>query len=585
MSSISTTDGGYQYYQRKLGDLENEMRDETRRAREGYDERADAVEKESAANQRRLEKKTEEAVNDIRDHSSEQMERERRNAREEVDRARASVYDKYGRSQSEIAFHKKRADEAIQQAQQTIENQKTKSDRAIESTAEKVSKGAAERLTKNAQEEHDSRTRETGDLRQSIDALIENERAYGKEKGQGSADARREIENEARTREYVLRDQYENQLQQQLRKNDETEHELRQSAQQGLHDRDVQFSNDIRKMTQQHQDDQRILTDSTNHVVNQVRDMAKQQAEHSQEAMDRQAATMAKDHQDSLTHQAATFRQEKLTQREEDLSKIHYLENEIKGHITSGDQSWVSPAAEARMRTNFIQEFDKKHQAEVTRHDAKTDSMQKEYTSRLASVLEESDTRALNSEAHHQEEAHLQQHTLENHIDEMQKTHERLLRDKDYQSMRQTDALNHDYSNSLERQRHEYEGVINQMKSDYTQKISDLRQQRDFDAKMAQRNFAAQQYEISKSYERKLDEQKTGYEDALSNLKDQLATHQHEAERRTRQLLDEQAKGYEQKIAQMEYQTKERERTISDNYQDQIEKLKRSNALLIQRKS
>lgn len=585
MSSISNTDGGYQYYQRKLSDLESDMRDETRRARERYDERADALEKDTAANQRKLEKKTESAVNDIRDHSAEQIEKERKSAREDVDRAKASAYDKYGRSQSEIAYHKKRADEAIQQAQQDIENQKAKSDRAAESSTDKLTRGAAERLTKNAQEDHDSRTRETTDLRQSIDSLLENERVYAKEKGQGSADARREIENEARTREYVIKNQYENQIQQMQRKGDQMEHDLLQSNQRNIHDRDVQFSNDVRRMTQQHQDDQRILTDSTNRMVNQVRDMANQQAQHSQEAMDRQATGMARDNQENLTHQAETFRHEQQLQREQDVSDIHHLESEIKGHITSGDQSWVSPAAEARMRANFMQEFDKKHQAEVTRHKQKTDSMQNEYTHRLASVLEEADTRALVSESQHREESHLQQQTLENHIDEMQKTHERILRDKDYQATRQSDALNHNYSNSLERQRREYEGVINQMKTDHSEKMSQLRQQSDFESKMAQRDFKAQQYEISKSYERKLEEQKTGYEDALSNLKEQLATHQHEAERRTRQLLDEQAKGYEQKIAQMEYQTKERERTISDNYQDQIEKLKRSNALLIQRKS
>jgi len=182
-------------------------------------------------------------------------------------------------------------------------------------------------------------------------------------------------------------------------------------------------------------------------------------------------------------------------------------------------------------------------------------------------------------------EEHQQRQTLMNHIDDVQQTQERLLRDKDYQATRQTDALNHNYSNSLERQRREYEQVINQLKSDDSEKINQVRQQADFDAKMAQRNLATKQYEMAKSYERKLEEQKTQYEDVVANLKEQLATHHQEAERRTRQLLDEQGKGYEQKIAQMEYQTKERERTISDNYQDQIEKLKRSNALLIQRKS
>lgn len=68
-------------------------------------------------------------------------------------------------------------------------------------------------------------------------------------------------------------------------------------------------------------------------------------------------------------------------------------------------------------------------------------------------------------------------------------------------------------------------------------------------------------------------------------MKEELARNHSESERRNKQMLEEQSKGYEQKISQLEYQSKERERTISENYQDQIDKLKRSNALIIQRRS
>jgi hypothetical protein len=585
MSSISTTDGGYQYYQRKLSDLESDMKDETRRARERYDERADSLEKESVQNKRELEKQTEKSVNDIREHSSAQIEKERDAARADAASAKAAVYDKFGRANAEIAFHKKRSDEAIQQAQKEIENEKSKVAPAIESASHKISQASAERLNKNAREERDSRELENTDLRQSIQSLIENEKSYGKEKAQGTADARRELEHEASIRENVIRDQYENELSQAQLKSQQTEHELIRSAQQDRHDIDTQHARDIQKITQQHQDDQRALANSTESTIHQVQKMAREQAENSQASMNRQAASMNRDHQETLTNQANTFRREKQLQREEDQSQIHHLEGEIKGHITSGDPTWVSPAAEARMRENFMKEFTKKHDVQIQRDKDKTDSLQKEYSQRLSSTIETAETRAMSAENQHRVEEHQQRQTLMNHIDDVQQTQERLLRDKDYQATRQTDALNHNYSNSLERQRREYEQVINQLKSDDSEKINQVRQQADFDAKMAQRNLATKQYEMAKSYERKLEEQKTQYEDVVANLKEQLATHHQEAERRTRQLLDEQGKGYEQKIAQMEYQTKERERTISDNYQDQIEKLKRSNALLIQRKS
>jgi hypothetical protein len=325
--------------------------------------------------------------------------------------------------------------------------------------------------------------------------------------------------------------------------------------------------------------------ENNDRALNQTRELARLQVEGTERAMERQAENMSHAQEEALSHQAETFRNEQQSQNESNQSTIHRLENEIKEHTTSGDLTWVSPVAEARMRDGFIKEYGKKHDAEVQRHKDKTDSLQKEYTQRMASTIEAADARVTQTELQRRADEHLQRQTLMNHIDEVQQSKEQMLRDKDYQATRQSEALNHTYGSSLDRQRREYEAMINQIKIDSNEKITSVRQQADFDAKTAQRNFATQQYELTKGFERKMEEQKNAYEDTINTLKEQLGAQSHEAERRTRQLLDEQAKGYEQKIAQIEYQTKERERSISDNYQDQIEKLKRSNALLIQRKS
>jgi hypothetical protein len=57
-----------------------------------------------------------------------------------------------------------------------------------------------------------------------------------------------------------------------------------------------------------------------------------------------------------------------------------------------------------------------------------------------------------------------------------------------------------------------------------------------------------------------------------------------DTERREKQNYDDLARNYEQRIAQMEEQQKERERIITQNFEDQLDKVKRSNALLQQKK-
>jgi hypothetical protein len=117
-----------------------------------------------------------------------------------------------------------------------------------------------------------------------------------------------------------------------------------------------------------------------------------------------------------------------------------------------------------------------------------------------------------------------------------------------------------------------------------SEKINNIRQKADFDAKLAQRNFAMQHTELAHSYDKRLEDQKNMYEDTIADLKDQMIKGNRDSEHRTKLLLDEQQHGYDQKVATMEFQNKDRERTIAQSYQDEIDKLKRVNALLSQRK-
>ena len=137
----------------------------------------------------------------------------------------------------------------------------------------------------------------------------------------------------------------------------------------------------------------------------------------------------------------------------------------------------------------------------------------------------------------------------------------------------------------MDQQRRHYEDVIQDLKNDANARIASMRQDYEFNSKMAQKAFSARQNELIREYEKKLADQKSESDVQIADLKSALAVSQREADRRTRQALEEQSKGYEQRIAQNEFQTKERERVISQNYQDELEKVKRSNALLIQKKS
>jgi hypothetical protein len=111
------------------------------------------------------------------------------------------------------------------------------------------------------------------------------------------------------------------------------------------------------------------------------------------------------------------------------------------------------------------------------------------------------------------------------------------------------------------------------------------RQQARFEQKMAQRGFADKQNELIRDYERKLADMKVENNSVMDEVKQEADRNVRENSRMAKMAFDDQARAYEQKIAALEYQQKERERYLAENYQEDLEKLRRSNALLISKKS
>jgi hypothetical protein len=145
--------------------------------------------------------------------------------------------------------------------------------------------------------------------------------------------------------------------------------------------------------------------------------------------------------------------------------------------------------------------------------------------------------------------------------------------------------MNRNYSRLLARKSQEHEDALSVTRDDAANRIAEIRQEADFNAKMAQRSFSLRQNELIREYEKKLADQKTDYESRLDDLKSQSQANTRDVERKLKNELEAQTRASDQRLAQVEATNKERERYLTQNFQDEIEKVKRSNALLIQKKS
>lgn len=585
MSSVSSTDGGYSFYQKPLDDLENETKDETKRARERYEDRADRLEKFTREALEKQNRQGEEAANHIRDESADRVAQDRELARQAVERERALSYDRNGRAQKEIIANKKEAESQVQNAMDIADHRVKTSGTGVERQLEKQAGAYEDRLNENQYKDRMSREKETAELRKDIHTLTHNEGNYIREKGQGTTDAYRELENENRTRNEIADLQYRRQLEGYKESIAAGDRHNAQMMDEALRGREEHYTGVIQTLNMNNHEDQRDLLDRQNRMFKEA-ELSHQKSQAADDAKFEAFAQKAdQSKNDALASQDQIFKAETHDYRVENSAKLKEMEEQLHAQRTTDDETKISPAAERKFRNSVMQSYEKNFAAEQLRNKDRANALQEGYAKKAVAIQNEDQKKFFDAMSQKQIDEHLERQAYFATLDDVQKNHEIAIKNKNYENEKQVDHISRNYETTMDRQRRELEEQFADAKNDSQLKMSDLRQQHLFEARMAQKEFNTRQSELVRSYEKKLDEQKALSDNQITTLKEQMAHEHNETQRRTKQMLDEQSKGYEQKIAQLEYASKERERTISENYQDQIDKLKRSNALIIQRRS
>jgi hypothetical protein len=222
---------------------------------------------------------------------------------------------------------------------------------------------------------------------------------------------------------------------------------------------------------------------------------------------------------------------------------------------------------------------------ETEKNRASLDEVQKKYTDHYRKKVESFEDKE--TRANHD---HALARTRENaqYVDALQEVEARTsekVNQSEIQHEKEKDHLYRQFTHLMERQRRGYENTIEIHRADAEARLSSLRSETTSQAKLAQRAFTARQNEIIREYEKKLVDQKTEMDFKLQDVKAESQVELRATERRAKQELEAQARGYEQRIAQLEAQNKERERYITQNYQEELDRTRRSHELLSKKKS
>jgi hypothetical protein len=151
-------------------------------------------------------------------------------------------------------------------------------------------------------------------------------------------------------------------------------------------------------------------------------------------------------------------------------------------------------------------------------------------------------------------------------------------REQEFTSSKQRDHLIRNFERALERQRHDYTNMIENLKENAQSRINELQKNSELFTKEMQRNLQQKNNEMVRDYERRLDDQKNKFEGTVEDLKLKNFDELQDMDRKSKQELEKTIKNYEQRLAQVEAHYKNREDQISKGFQQELERATRAYA-------
>jgi hypothetical protein len=487
--------------------------------------------------------------------------------------------------QGQISEVKREADKALETTGADYNRRLEQARQAYERNTNRQENALNNAKTDGTMKLRESHAEESRQLRNQIRDLVDNERTYVKEKGQGTADATKEFDQKWRDRLNIANDAFTSEIADIKSNNKMQEHALDREMNQALREKDRFYANSMRA---QNEDNHRALTDNQKMFeknTQEIATLAKRDLANSQKSHEKQMNQFAEKSQETLVNQAKAYQETEREHSEASNMDINRLQKALQTKQTSANPADLSPAAEAALRKEINEEYGKVQAADHESNQRRTDNLQRNYQDKFydsedqRKAFEAKTQRAVASQNHQSQNEFL------NHVTDIETAKETTLRNQQQQHDRETELLNHNYSRLLEHKGRETDEMLNVTRDDAANRINSIREEAEFNSKMAQRSFAIRQNELIRDYEKKLADQKIDSDSRLEDAKNQGQANVRDTERKLKAQLDEALKANEQRLAQQDAQFKERERYLSQNYEDQLEKVKRSNALLIQKKS
>lgn len=443
---------------------------------------------------------------------------------------------------------------------------------------------AGKRLTHMTEIQSKVYENDTQQLRDQLKFMEELDRKRAKAVNEKATQAVKDYESDGRAREKLILDS--SIAEKQKLKNSIEENEVYQNriAQDVVRTKNDQFSETTARMNRQNAEALKDLQGAFTRERDQTRSLNDATHLAQQRNYDERLAETNDKSAKAIAKQSQEFQAARKTLNDEHATEMKSMKEVVQKVTTTDDPTVVSPAAEASIKRALYTQHQKEMDEKATNTERKISSVRDDFKERIADL--EAKSKASDMMIRNAAMAELNQtkasysQFLEDA--EFQKT--QALKNKDQTNERQKELLTKNSYRTLESQRRQFEELMESQRFDHADKIQALRNESDFKLKIAYRESAAKYAELSQQFNRRLVEQKEEAQNLLESTKQENAKLLKETERRNQNQMEEQNRNFQQRVQQLELQQKDRERSIAQSYETELDKLRHTNAKLSQTK-
>ena len=352
-----------------------------------------------------------------------------------------------------------------------------------------------------------------------------------------------------------------------------------------LREKDEYYTGIIHQKNQETHDGQKELRDAYGRQIEDMKKQEKRSEEHLNQSLADHVTKSEEERATALADQAKNYTAAAKNLKQSYEEKLERLKQSQENALDRDGTPQMSVAAEGAIRKSLIKEYETTLNAEMERNKNATEQTQRKYSDSYQKLLTNTGDRETRAQQSHEKEKSDERFQFFSTVDEIQHQSSTHKREQHQEHEKEVEDLYRQFGKTLEKQKKNDEYTFYVAQNSANEKISSMRQEMQVRAKEATRALSERQNELIREYEKKLTDQKSDYDNQIDEIKAQNLRDLRDLERKNKQEIEAQSKGYDQRLIQGEAQSRERERNITQSYQNELDRTRRSYELLSQKKS